>query len=138
MSSTNTHLLSQHVGSKGRMTVSSKTAWLHHKTLSQKKIKKKPFLLYRFGTILCLTCPNFFFCYCFETGSYYVAQVGLELTILLPHSLECWDHRHVPPCLAGTLFLEVCSGDQGSLSRSETDLGRDLLVLVHFTLLPWH
>jgi hypothetical protein len=31
-----------------------------------------------------------------ETGSHYVAQAGLELTILLPQHPKCWDYRHAP------------------------------------------
>lgn len=50
-------------------------------------------------------------CYClFETGSYYVAQAGLELAILLPLLPRSWDFRlasldlmsealHAPLCL---------------------------------------
>jgi hypothetical protein len=36
----------------------------------------------------------------FETGSHYVAQVGLKLMILLFWSLMCWDYRYEPPCPA--------------------------------------
>jgi hypothetical protein len=36
----------------------------------------------------------------FETGSYYVAQAVLELTILLPQPPEYWDYRYVAPWLA--------------------------------------
>jgi hypothetical protein len=35
----------------------------------------------------------------FETGSHYVSQAGLELTVLLPQPPECWDYRCAPPCL---------------------------------------
>jgi hypothetical protein len=34
---------------------------------------------------------SFFF---FETGFHYVAQIGLELTILLPQSSEHWDYMY--------------------------------------------
>lgn len=30
----------------------------------------------------------------------YVAKAGLEPLILLSPSLECWDYKCVPPCLA--------------------------------------
>jgi hypothetical protein len=35
-----------------------------------------------------------------ETGSHFVAQTGLELVILLPLPLKCWDYRCVPSHLA--------------------------------------
>jgi hypothetical protein len=38
--------------------------------------------------------------FCFvliETGSLFVARAGLELVLLLPPSLQCWDYRHVLP-----------------------------------------
>jgi hypothetical protein len=33
----------------------------------------------------------------FETGSPYVANAALELSILLPQPPEYWDYSHVPP-----------------------------------------
>jgi hypothetical protein len=36
----------------------------------------------------------------FETGSHYVAQAGLELSILLPQPPECWDSKSALPRLA--------------------------------------
>lgn len=43
----------------------------------------------------------------------YVAQAGLQLTIILIGLLECWDSRHVPPCLVlecfGFIFEEPSS-----------------------------
>jgi hypothetical protein len=43
-----------------------------------------------------LTCL-FLFCFVlFETGSWYIAQDGLKLMILLPQSPECWDYRCAP------------------------------------------
>jgi hypothetical protein len=33
----------------------------------------------------------------FETGSRYIAQIGLELKILLPLPPECWDYKYEPP-----------------------------------------
>jgi hypothetical protein len=41
-------------------------------------------------------CPLIFF---FKTGSHYVAQVGLELLILLPLPPKCFDYRCMPPSL---------------------------------------
>jgi hypothetical protein len=42
--------------------------------------------------------------YSFETGSFYVAQVGLKLVILLPQpprpSNQCLDYRSALPCFA--------------------------------------
>jgi hypothetical protein len=35
----------------------------------------------------------------FETRCHYVAQAGLELVILLPQPLVCWDDRCAPPHL---------------------------------------
>jgi hypothetical protein len=42
----------------------------------------------------------FFVVLFFQTGSFYVAKAGLELTILLPQISECWDYRCAPPHLA--------------------------------------
>jgi hypothetical protein len=36
-------------------------------------------------------------CYCFEIGSGYAAQSGLEPTILLSLPPECWNYRHASP-----------------------------------------
>jgi hypothetical protein len=41
------------------------------------------------------------------TGSCYIAQPGLELSILLPQCSECWDYRRVPPHLAVHSYLCV-------------------------------
>jgi hypothetical protein len=38
--------------------------------------------------------------FCFETGYYYTSQTGLEFTILLSLSPECWNYRLVPLVLA--------------------------------------
>jgi hypothetical protein len=47
-------------------------------------------------TIYLLTLINIFnafFFFFLKTGSYYVTQTGLELVILSPQFLECWDCR---------------------------------------------
>ena len=38
----------------------------------------------------------FSFFFFFETGSLYVAQADLELSILLPQLPKCWDFRDIP------------------------------------------
>lgn len=40
-----------------------------------------------FFSLLPLTCPSSFLPFSFETGLHYIAQVGLELTTLLPQFL---------------------------------------------------
>jgi hypothetical protein len=42
----------------------------------------------------------FFFFFSFETGSYFIAQAGLELAICLLQPPKSWAYRHVPPYLA--------------------------------------
>jgi hypothetical protein len=42
----------------------------------------------------------------FWEGSLYVAEAGLELTILLPQLPVCWDYSYVPPNLGS--FLCAC------------------------------
>lgn len=41
---------------------------------------------------------------CFEIGSWYVAQTGLELGIFLPQPSESWDYRIAPLCLPVKVF----------------------------------
>jgi hypothetical protein len=41
----------------------------------------------------------------FEIGSWYVAQAGLKLMILLPQPLQCWDYRLWPPFTAQRAIL---------------------------------
>jgi hypothetical protein len=46
-----------------------------------------------------------------KRGSCYVAQAGLEFSILLPLSHECWDYRLPLPCLAcGIAWYSDCGG----------------------------
>jgi hypothetical protein len=49
------------------------------------------------------------------TGSYFVAQAGLELSILLPQPLECWEYRHAAPCLAKMWIFRTHSSPSTSL-----------------------
>jgi hypothetical protein len=37
----------------------------------------------------------------FKTETCYVAQAGLELSILLPLPPKCWEDRQEPLCVAG-------------------------------------
>jgi hypothetical protein len=39
------------------------------------------------------------------TGSHYVAEAGLQLELLLPQPLECWDYSYYHAWL---FFLYVC------------------------------
>jgi hypothetical protein len=41
----------------------------------------------------------------FETGSEYVAQIGLELVIFLPLPPKWLDYKYVPPRLAKNVIL---------------------------------
>jgi hypothetical protein len=41
----------------------------------------------------------------FETGSYYVAQVGLKPVILVHQPPKYWDSRHMPSHLTLMIFL---------------------------------
>lgn len=50
---------------------------------------------------------NLLFFFFVETASYYVAQPGFKLVILLPQPHECWEYRLLSSLLAGNvLFLE--------------------------------
>jgi hypothetical protein len=47
-----------------------------------------------------------FLSFFFETGSHYIAQIGLEFAVFLSHPPKVWDYRHIPACLASFfLFL---------------------------------
>lgn len=54
------------------------------------------------GLGLCLS--DFVF---FLRQSHYVAQVGLELVILLPLPPEWWDDRHIRRCLASFMSCDI-------------------------------
>jgi hypothetical protein len=54
----------------------------------------------------------------FGSGSHYVAQVGLELSNLLPQPPECWDYRHAPGRKV-LLYCRVQSHTQDTLSSKE-------------------
>lgn len=44
------------------------------------------------------------------SGTHYVGQHGLELSILLPPPPECWDHGHKPSLQTGSLSLALKVG----------------------------
>jgi hypothetical protein len=58
-----------------------------------------------------------FFVFLFETGSHYVAQAGLELSVLLPQPPECLDYRRAP-CLAAAPLSAVGIVTSGELAAS--------------------
>jgi hypothetical protein len=62
------------------------------------------FILYFSSCLFGVCCYCFVFVY-FETRCLCTALAGLELTILLPQSSECWDYKCVPPHLASFCFL---------------------------------
>jgi hypothetical protein len=53
--------------------------------------------VYQSGLVFSLLILLLFF---FKVGYYYIVQVGLELAILLPQPLKCWDYKCAPSCLA--------------------------------------
>jgi hypothetical protein len=73
----------------------------------------------------CMFC---FALFCFETGSHYVAQAGLELGILLPS--QCLDYRCVPPCLVKKYALTGLETFMFSLWTTERAFLADMW-------LPW-
>lgn len=76
--------------------------------LAEKNFKTAQCSCYGMGTA-CFIHSFFYFCFCFsETGTHYIFQVYLELTLwprialntasLLAQPSECWGYRQVPPC----------------------------------------
>lgn len=57
----------------------------------------------------------------FETESYYVANAGLELIVLLPRPPECWDFRHV---LLAIIKNNIATGLSSSPQMSITPWGK--------------
>jgi hypothetical protein len=51
----------------------------------------------------------------FETGSHFVAQAGLKLSVLLPQPPECWDYGHAPPHAAEKCYVKPVN--RGPLRR---------------------
>lgn len=47
------------------------------------------------GNFLTFSGPRLFII-CLKTGSSYVVQADLELGMLLPQPLQCWDYRYEP------------------------------------------
>jgi hypothetical protein len=81
----------------------SKCKALSSKPQKKKKKKKKSHLrlvaTLSDSTGLDGVCVCVCVCVCvFETGSYYVAQTGLEPVIHLPQPQECWNYRHMLQC----------------------------------------
>jgi hypothetical protein len=72
-------------------------------TKKKKKEEEEPlkaggYLIRQYRARWCL-CVCVCVCVCvFETGSYYVAQTGLEPVIHLPQPQECWNYRHMLQC----------------------------------------
>jgi hypothetical protein len=63
----------------------------------------------------------------FEIGSYYVAEAGLELVILLPQPIKCWDYRHEIPYPASSNSLSFVY-----ISR-KTKIRRHSLLFLHLS-----
>lgn len=65
-----------------------------------------PFLSHTVGlrTLRCFSLGNL---QSETTESHHVAQAGLELMMVLPEPLECWDSSCASPCLAVTMFFCV-------------------------------
>lgn len=61
----------------------------------------------------CYSNLEVFCLFCLETGSHMAGYVGLELKILLPQSLECWNYR---PC-RGNLKAGLVSYVQEHLTQ---------------------
>lgn len=43
---------------------------------------------------------------CLEIGAHNVAQAVLEFVICLPVTLDLWDYKYMPPCLAARDMLK--------------------------------
>jgi hypothetical protein len=71
----------------------------------------------------------------FETGFPYVAQAGLELTVLLPLSPKCWDYSCIPPYLALIFKLEYLGFFKIGASRGFLFCFWDIGVLYIFWML---
>lgn len=71
------------------------------------------FILRQAWLFICLGCLFVYFL--FDTGSCYVAQVGIQLTVLLPPPHRHWDYKHVLPhlvpvtCKQCSLYRPFCS-----------------------------
>jgi hypothetical protein len=74
------------------------------KMINSRNVKCGITLNYRYRLIL---SKLFFSSRDIETGSCWVAQAGLELTILLFLPSKCWDFRLTPSCLASSKFFMI-------------------------------
>jgi hypothetical protein len=72
-------------------------------------------LLSFLSLFLSFLLPNFLPSFFFLRQSHYVAQVGLELTIVLLLPPKCWDYECAPSCPAErSLFLDLMLPHQGA------------------------
>jgi hypothetical protein len=66
----------------------------------------------------------------FETGSHYITEVGLKLTIILPQPPECWDHTQLGVVLSlvnynGKMYSEKIGYSEGNYFRKWAELALD-------------